>query len=360
MITVAIEDPQKILRPLPLTDESRAFASPHGVISGIAFSPEGGELALACRDGTIVVCPLKPRGIRTVIQGHSGRIWSVAISPDGKTLASAAGEWSGSNRGGGLKLWDLASGRERAGLSAAGDDIFSVAFSPDGKTLASGGRDKTVRLWDAASGRLLHICRGHDGLVRSVTFHPDGRTIVSAGHDGTIRFWDTVTGRASRDPIHLLGIAPNSVVVSRDGKTLAANTASGYVQRADSKEEAARSSEPGRTLAGIKIWDWTSAKERRVLIGCETDILGLAFSPDSRFLASAGGLNGALGEVKLWDLATGELIASLKGHRDWVESVAVSPDGKTLVSAGGSAEGPGEIKLWDLRTLTHPEPARMR
>src|SRR5207244_9768907 len=109
--TPAVLDLPRILTPLPLTDESPAHAWPHGVVSGAAFSPDGRELALACRDGTIAVCSLEPRGIgmimksrgiRMIIRAHPDRVWSVAFSPDGKILASAAGEWSGGTGSSGI------------------------------------------------------------------------------------------------------------------------------------------------------------------------------------------------------------------------------------------------------------------
>src|SRR3954452_23909546 len=120
-----------------------------------------------------MVCSLERPGIRT-IPAHPVRVWSVAFSPDGKTLASAAGDWSGSGGPGGIKLWDRATGRERAALNTDGPTVFSVAFSPDGRILASGGREQEVRSWDVASGRLIRSDRGHEEVVRSVAFHPDG------------------------------------------------------------------------------------------------------------------------------------------------------------------------------------------
>jgi WD40 repeat protein len=227
-----------------------------------------------------------------------------------------------------------------------------VAFSPDGKTLASCGRNQVVQLWDVASGRLIRSYLGHEGLVRSVVFHPDGRTIVSAGFDGTIRFWDAETGRESRPAITLSTGAANCVVITPNGQTLAANTAAavgkGSQPRPAAEVFAFALSRPGE----IKLWDWASGKEQMTLRGCRGAILGLAISPDGRFLASAGGSGTPEfpGEVKLWDITKGILIADLKGHRNWAETVAFSPDGRVLVSAGGSANGPGELKLWDLKT----------
>jgi WD40 repeat protein len=103
----------------------------------------------------------------------------VAISePDGQTLASGSGDILGSGDNT-VRLWDVATGRELRQLTGHTEGVRSVAISPDGQTLASGSGDKTVRLWDVATGRELRQLTGHTDYVISVAISPDGQTLAS-------------------------------------------------------------------------------------------------------------------------------------------------------------------------------------
>jgi WD40 repeat protein len=69
-----------------------------------------------------------------------------------------------------------------------------VAWSADGKTLASASWDRTVKLWDVATGQERATLLGHEDNVSAVAWSPDGKTVASAGFDKTIKLWDVSTG----------------------------------------------------------------------------------------------------------------------------------------------------------------------
>jgi WD40 repeat protein len=113
--------------------------------------------------------------------GHTAVVSSVAVTADGKTLASGSYDAT-------IKLWDLATGKEIAPLLGHTAAVYSVAFAPDGKTLASGSHDDTARLWDVASRKEIATLR-HAYHVKRVVFTPDGKTLITAGERSSSGTW---------------------------------------------------------------------------------------------------------------------------------------------------------------------------
>jgi WD40 repeat protein len=89
-----------------------------------------------------------------------------------------------------ITIWDTTSGRELLKFKAHTGRVLSVAFSPDGSRLASGGDDRTIKLWDTASGQELRTLKGHTSHVRCVAFSPDGSRLASGSDDQTAHIFD--------------------------------------------------------------------------------------------------------------------------------------------------------------------------
>jgi hypothetical protein len=151
-----------------------------------------------------------------VYREHEGTVYSVAWSPNGKTLASGSHDQR-------VKLWEAATGKLLTTLKGHADTVEGVAWSPDGKTLASGSRDQTVKLWEAATGKLLRTLQGHTGAVYSIAWSSDGKTLASGSDDQSMKLWEAATGKLLTKLQGHTG-AVYSISWSSDGKTLASGS----------------------------------------------------------------------------------------------------------------------------------------
>jgi WD40 repeat protein len=268
-----------------------------GVI-GVAISHDGKQIASGGQDGTVRVWDLA-----TAKQTHLFRVpgwnFSVAFSPDDKTLASGGGSL--------VQLWDLK--KEPSQLTASfshSGRILGVAFSPDGKRVASAGQDGQVVMWDVAKRARLWVGT-HNATAHCVAFCPDGKHLVSGGYDNdkTLVVWAADGTKVFTLKGHTAGIV--AVAVSPDGK-LAASAA--YDKT-------------------IRLWDLTTGKEIRRLEGHTHILHGVAFTPDGKRLVSGSGDM----TVGVWDVKTGKRLRKMTGHSNGIRYVAVTPDGKHAVSA---------------------------
>jgi WD40 repeat protein len=323
--------------------------------------------------------------------GHTGPLYNIFFSPDGKLLATS--DWGGS-----VRVWDLQTGRLRAAPDGDHRDDRCGGFSPDGRLLATsankkevrlwdtrtlqlaaslqghtapidgfslsdtlaatGSQDSTARVWDVRTGRTLAILRGHKGGVQ-VALAPDGKSVATGSEDGALRLWDLPGGQLRAT---LQGHTAPFVTItySPDGKILAtasqdrtarlwdvgAGQLKAVLQGHREVVNTVRFSPDGRMLATgsndrtVRLWDARTGEVKKVL--AEPQIwantwLGLAFSPDGRLLATGGF------PVRLWDTASGLLAGTLRASSGGI-AVAFSPDGKTL----GTADGDGSVRLWDV------------
>jgi WD40 repeat protein len=258
--------------------ERRRFAANPGWVYRLDFSRDGKTLASA---SPYDVRLWETASGKQLHRFHAGPRDSVAFSPVANVLVA----------GGELSVWDAAEGRKLLDVGQHKEHVQAVAVSPDGKVLASGDRAGQVRLWSATTGKELGVPRGPRHPVVSVAFSPDGNLAVagSAG-DRAVFLWGTASGAQLRklDLNCTTGKAwcgthdASVVFFAPDGKTVASRSCDGV----------------------IHLWDLETGKERSFPVG-ERWVNSVAFDPTGKTVASLYSENGVRSVVGIYDLATG-------------------------------------------------------
>ncbi len=293
-------------------------------VDSLAFSPDGSLLATGygsagknsyAGDRVVLWAPSRGRAVATLDRSA----WSVAFSPDGRTLATADT--------GNLTLWDVASRRARRTLTGGVNFAPDVVFSPDGRIVASASNEGRLTLWSAASGkRLAVLARNVQAFAPRVVFSPDGRLLALA-NEQNVELWDV---RSRRRAGRIRVLDPQSIVFGQDARTLAVASGDGRVE----------------------LWDAIARKPRARYQLHTQPVNGLAFASDGRTLASAG----EDGMVILWDLGVRSTVPS---QGTAIVNVAVAPDGRTIalgVAPASGTDDDAKVVLWTggERTATLP------
>jgi RNA polymerase sigma factor (sigma-70 family) len=241
----------------------------------VAISPDGKSLAAIHReksDTAVLVWDTATwNGTKILKADTIGLLLRVVWSPDGRYLAASGS--AGVNDGGQIAVWDVKTDKLLwiEQVQPTGDIVSGLAFSSDGKLLASANRESTIKIWDAATGKEKKTLVGHgDEGVYSLAFSRDG-LLVSGGLDGTVRLWDLETGKPKR-----------TVKV-------------GYSKRL---------------------------------------ILQVAFSPDGRFLATAGHVDNNDNSTSIIDTRTWEVLRTFPRQKGGIRALTFSSDGATVAVGG--------------------------
>ncbi|HEX4145425.1 MAG TPA: hypothetical protein VHY91_18110 [Pirellulales bacterium] len=288
-----------------------------------AFSPDGTSVAVAAggiSDETdLYLYDLVTQAERYHVT-FPGSVRSIAFAPAGNLLALGFPSKQ-------LLLADAATGRELASLEEQRIEAdpqqvnavrsAEVAFSADGKLLAAASLDHAVRIYDVERRELVKTLTGHNHGILSLAFSPNQKELISGSRDKTAVIWDL----AASERRYSLPLQPGiveSVAWSPDGKVIAIGCETGV----------------------CGLWHAATGTPLRTIAAHPGPVNEIRFSPDGRLLATAG----ADRTVKLWDVSTGERVQTYAAHPGPVECLRFSPDGKSFVTTGRG----GGARIWSV------------
>jgi eukaryotic-like serine/threonine-protein kinase len=219
-------------------------------VYALAFDLGGQHLASQDLSGTVKIWNVADGREIASLPGRSPELphRSLAFLPTGTRLVRGAVNV--------IEILDLATGKSVMNLRGQSGAMDSVAVSPDGRRIASGGSDNTVRIWDVQTGEELHTLYGHIGRVHSVAFSADGRRIVSGGEDLTIKVWDASTGEEVIT-LHGTGSITRSVAFNPQGTRIASSHGDGCVRIWEASPSIRQSVKPRDSKTGELVAWWT-------------------------------------------------------------------------------------------------------
>ena len=351
------------------------FSGHTGPLSTVAFRPDGKTIASGGGDRVVKLWDVEKGSTNEPAQdflGHDDWVTSLDFSSNGFFLVSVDVARK-------IRMWELTT-KEDASLAEHTGAVEAVAISADGKLLATGATDQTIKIWNLETGVEQKTLRGHQGNIIALAFSPDGKTLVSSGTFGRKRDvyrWDVATGERLPDTqdhkLNLLGLLGpvKKLQVTADGKRLVFWT---YLSSRGSKvteidlaggqfitegQDAGRNvrcadfTPDGKRVAmgakggSVRVFDivpkWTllPGGDFNVFAPEET-VSAIGISQDGKTLVAGNDL----GVVKICSAEDRKVLHTMNGHNQQIRYAAVSPDGKRCVTVDDA----NVIKLWDIAT----------
>lgn len=271
---------------------------------------------------------------------HDLAITSMAVSPDGKLLASVGEDRS-------MRIWSTGSWSQMQTCSVTASRMMHLTWSSDSQNVAFVDEQNTVQVWNIQRMRLMHSL-AHNTRVHKIAWHPNGHQIYSACENNSIQMWnlrmDRVMGtlEGHSGSIHSLLFEPSfkalvsgssdhtiklwSVEEKRLFQSLCTCKSPVFAMALSQTSSVLAT---GHTDALVQLRDFRSGHLKCSLRGHEGSITALAFGPNDRWLASAA----TDCTIRLWNTRKSKLIHTIEHHNSPVHSLCLSQDGSWMASA---------------------------
>ncbi len=247
--------------------------------------------------------------VRKIVHDHRGEVLSMAVSPDGKLLATAGAD-------GTAKVWHVDSGQLKESFSGHAGPVYGVAFDPEAPCLATAGADATIRVWELGECKQPIRWSGHEGAVTCVAYSPTGHHLVTGGEDAAGRIWNVarqevqVNLQGHRRPIRKVLFSPGGDSVAAVGDD-----------------------------AIVRIWNASTGAETAALLGHVNRVWDVAWGGSAaKFVATAGEDR----TVRVWNRQNGALHA-MQRHAGPVRSVKFGSSDRLL-----TASEDGTVQILDM------------
>ena len=355
--------------------------------TSMAVSSDGKYIAVAEWKGIVRLWDAQTGSEISSWNAHENIIWAINFSFNSKILATAGADQI-------IKLWETPTCSHLASFIGHHNEVWAIDFSRDGNWIASGGKDSTAKLWLASTRTEENVLTN---AMIPLGFSPDSSKFLSIGFDRILQLWD-VKSRNKISNLNYNDSERTAIVVSKDFKHLVVGRRNGeveiisietgktlnhflahyepvawlvvsdnnkYLGTATANElklwnfdnfellfEKNNFSGPltispdCKMISGtdtnynIKLWELPSGKELFTCSGHKWTIWTSAFTPNGKYLITAG----MDGTARVWTPSNGSLVAVLSGHKEFITSLAISSDSKTLVT--GSTDD--SVKFWSL------------
>jgi WD40 repeat protein len=292
-----------------------------GSITSTDFAPDHQSVLAATEAGQLILWNINSGQLVRSYLGHTARVNAAVISPDGSQILSSSEDLS-------LRLWDVETG-EIIQQQIINCRPNQLGFGQDGSA-AFVSCESILFQWNVQNWQEKQHYRGHSGYINAFDISSDGRLGLTAGQDGTLRLW-SLNGQFDFKTENTGIRDVYAVVVHPDGKHLLLAAESPL------------------------LWNVSEGKVVRSYSGFQGYIApgAAAVSPDGRYLAAAGGIwpPEDVRSLMIWEVDSGEVACQLVGHQTMLRSVAFSPDSQMLLAGSQNPQNrSGDLILWDIKT----------